>query len=142
LIVIELGIMVSDNSGCGDCVRVTVTAAVLDTTEPSGFLSSAVMLVDPTLTPFTRPLPEGCPEVIVAIDGILEAHWICEEFVTSCCRPVPPIVASAINCPVWPEAETLWEPGIIVTAVNCCVVPLLTVNVAFPVMVLPPLELV
>ncbi len=73
--VIELGTSWSDRSGTGAGVSVTVTDAVLETTEPSGFLSSAVMVLEPAALPVTSPLPEGSPDAIVAIDGILDAHW-------------------------------------------------------------------
>ena len=49
-----------------------------------------------------------------------------------------PIVARAMNWPFWPDADTDCELGIIVTLVNCCEAPLVTVNVAVPVTVFPP----
>jgi hypothetical protein len=42
----------------------------------------------------------------VAIVGILEVHETCGEFVTSFCRPLLPVVATARSCPVCPVAES------------------------------------
>src|SRR5579863_3793889 len=52
--------------------------------------------------------------------------------VTSSIRPVVPDVASAMNWPVPPE-EIVCEPGTMLTEVNACVEPPITVNVAVPV---------
>jgi hypothetical protein len=84
------------------------------------------------------PFPDRSPELTEATVGILEIHLICGEFVTSASRPVVPEVASAMNWPVWPDAETDWALGTMVTAVNSSVVPPSTVKLAVPVKVLPP----
>lgn len=97
--VTEVGISVSERSGSGAGVVVTVTAAVAETTDPSGFVSSAVIVVLPALTPVTKPAG-----LIVAMEGALELHAICFEPVTSSCTP-DPAVASATNWPVCPDAE-------------------------------------
>jgi hypothetical protein len=137
--VIELGMIWSDSSGSGAGVSVTLTVEKFETSEPSGFFSSAVMVLVPRLTPVVRPFPEARPLVTVATDGMLEIQVICGELVTSSSSPVVPEVASAMNWPVWPEAETAWEPGMIVTAVNSSVVPPRTLKLAVAVSVLPPL---
>ena len=87
--------MVSESRGSGAAVREIATVAVPDTTLPSGFVNSAVMVVDPALTPSASP-----DALTVAIVGMLELHVIWDELVTSVLRPVLPVVASAINCPV------------------------------------------
>ena len=93
--VIELGTMVSESRGSGAVVAVTVMLAVLETTLPSLFVSSAVMVLVPALTPVASPVA-----LTVAMDGLLELHLICAELVTSDCRPVLPEVPSATNWPV------------------------------------------
>ena len=77
--------------------------------------------------------------MMVATDGMLEDHFICGELVTSSSSPVVPEVASAMNWPVCPDAETDCELGMMVTPVYSSVVPAVTVNVAVAVNVLPPL---
>jgi hypothetical protein len=77
-------------------VLVVVTLAELDTTVPSGFVSSAVIVVLPTLMPFASPPGE----VTVAMVGMLEIHTVWGELVTSTSRPDVPEVARAMNCPV------------------------------------------
>jgi len=70
----------------------------------------------------------------VAIDGMLELHAICVEFVASSIRPVFPIVASAINWPDCPEADSVSALGIRVNAVTAWTPPpLTTVKSAVPV---------
>src|SRR5208282_635022 len=123
----------------GGVVSETVTVAVAFAMEPSGFLSSAVIVVVPTLTPVTTPLPVVRLEVTEATVGMLDDQVMFGELVTSSWRPLLPRVPKAINWPVWPEAETVWELGISVRAVYCSAVPAVTVNVAVPVTVLPPL---
>jgi hypothetical protein len=130
--VMALGIMVRDSRGSGAAVSVTVTVAEAVTTEPSALVSSAVIVLVPTLTPWASPV-----ELTVAIDGTLELHFTSGESVTSLIRPVPPEVPSAINCPVWPEADSDSESGVTVIAVNDCDVPPTTVNVAVPVATVP-----
>ncbi len=135
----------SDSRGSGAGVSVTWTDEELDTSDPSGFFNSAVMVLVPRLTPVAIPLPEARPVVIVATDGMLESQVNCGELVTSSSRPFDPNVASAMNCPVWPEAETDWAVGSMVTAVNSSFDPpfpgdpLPTVKVAVPVSAFPPL---
>jgi hypothetical protein len=90
--VIELGIIVSESRGSGAAVSETVTVAVFETTLPSAFVNSAVIVVLPALAPATSP--DAFTE---AIDGALELHWIWFELVTFCWRPVLPDVPSAIN---------------------------------------------
>jgi hypothetical protein len=144
------GIIVSEVIGSGGGVFVTETDAVAFTTyagvEPlAGFVHSAVMLAVPTFTPLARPggslahtgvqVCVGARVVLtVAIDGILELHVICCEFVTSSVRPELPIVASAMNWPDWPEADSVSEPGIRDSAVmDWAPPPLTTVKSAVPV---------
>lgn len=110
-----------------------------ETMEPLGFFTSAVMVVLPWAAPVTTPSPVESPDVTVAIDGMLELHVVCGEFVTSTSRPVVPDVASAMNWPVWPAAETDSEPGTRVTPVYSSVDPAATLKVAVPESVLPPL---
>jgi hypothetical protein len=100
--VITGGMIVSESRGSGAAVRETVTAAVFDTTVPSGFFKSAVTVALPELTPVTCPL-----ELTETIEGLLELQAICEELVTFVTSPLLPSVPNAINCPVWPEAETV-----------------------------------
>jgi hypothetical protein len=134
----EFGIIVSESRGSGAGVEVTVTEAVAVNTlagvEPeAGFVHSAVMVVDPTLTPLTTPFPEGSPEVIEAYVGMLEVHVSCGEFVTSWIRPELPYVARAINWPVWPEADSDSVPGVMDSAVTAWAPPpLVTVKDAEP----------
>jgi hypothetical protein len=137
--VIVLGMIWSESSGSGAGVSVTVSCAELVTSELSGFFNSAVIVLVPRLTPVAWPFPEARPLETVATDGILEIHWSCGELVTSSSSPVVPEVASAMNWPTWPEAETDWEFGTIVTSVNSSVVPPCTVKVAVAESVLPPL---
>ena len=85
--VIELGIMVSESRGSAGAVFETATLAVFDTTLPSGFVNSAVIVLLPTLTPVIRPV-----ELTVAMDGVLELHAIWLELVTFVRRPVLPDV--------------------------------------------------
>src|ERR1700733_1211273 len=113
----EVGMIWSESSGSGAGVSVTSADEKLDTIDPSGFFNSALIVLVPWLTPVTMPLPEASPVVTVATDGMLESHVICGELVSSSSRPLAPNVASAMNCPVWPEAETDWEPGTMVRAV-------------------------
>jgi hypothetical protein len=90
--VIELGMIVSESRGSGAAVSETATAAVFDTTLPSAFVNTAVIVLVPELKPVRRP-----DALTVAIDGMLELHWIWVELVTFCWRPVLPDVPSAIN---------------------------------------------
>ena len=128
-----------------DGVTVTARVAVVETTVPSGFFTSAVIVVLPWLKPVTTPLPDANPDVIVAIDGMLDVHVVCDELVTSTSKPVVPEVASAMNWPVWPEAErgfeteTDSEVGARVTEVYFSVDPFDTVKLPVPAIVLPPL---
>ena len=50
------GMMVSETSGSGAVVAETVRSAVADTTVPSGFFSSAVMVGLPAFAPVTAPV--------------------------------------------------------------------------------------
>jgi hypothetical protein len=100
--VILVGIIVSESSGSGAAVAVTTTVAVADTTLASGFVHSAVMLLEPAPTPVTTPAA-----LMVATDVMLELQARLEELVTSSCRPVVPEVPRAINWPVCPDAETV-----------------------------------
>src|SRR5438309_1092984 len=99
--VIELGIMVSESRGSGAGVIETATVAVFDTTLPSEFVNTAVTVLLPALTPVARPV--GLMETM---DGTLELQTIWDDLVTSCWRPVLPEVPSAMNWPVWPEADS------------------------------------
>jgi hypothetical protein len=74
-----------------------VTVPVFETTERSGFFTSAVIVVLPWLAPVTTPFPDPSPDVMDAIVGILDVHVVCGELVTSTSRPVVPEVASAMN---------------------------------------------
>jgi len=91
-----------------------------------------VIVVVPTLKPVANPVA-----LTVATDGMLELHVIWLELVTFVCRPVVPEVPSAINWPVWPDADSASDPGVIATAVYFSVVPPDTVNVAYPATTLP-----
>lgn len=126
----ELGMMLSESRGSGAAVSDTLTAEVAVTTEPSGLVSSAVIVVLPTLTPWASPV-----DVTVAIEGTLEVHFTSGELVTSSTKPELPEVPRAINCPVWPVAESDCEPGVMAIAVNCWAPPFSTVKVAVPVAV-------
>ena len=132
--------MVSDRSGSGGAVSVAVTVPFAETMEPLGFFTSAVMVVLPAAAPVTTPLPDESPDVTDATDGTLELHVVCGELVTSTSRPVVPDVASAMNWPVWPAAETDSEAGTKVTEVYCSNDPAATLKLAVPAIVLPPLE--
>jgi hypothetical protein len=61
--------IVSESRGSGAGVLETATVAVPDTTLPSAFVNSAVMVVLPALEPVTSP--EALTE---AMDGLLERH--------------------------------------------------------------------
>jgi len=135
--VIELGIMVTESRSWGAAVSEAARLAVLDTTVPSAFVNSAVIVVAPAAKSVANP--DALTEATV---GALELHLIWVEFVTSVCRPVDPEVPSAINCPVSPNVDSDCELGMIVTAVNFSAVPPATVNVAVPVTTVPPAELV
>jgi hypothetical protein len=125
----ELGIMIRESRGSGAGVRVTVTEAAADTTVPSALLvNSAVIVLVPALKPVTSP-----DEFTLAMVGMLELHVICCDPVTFSWRPELPKVARAMNCPVWPDADSDCAPGTIATAVNCSVVPPTMVKVAVPV---------
>ncbi len=87
--------MVSESRGSGADVTATVTVAIDDTTLLSGFVHFAVIVVLPALTPVASP-----EALMVAIVGMLELHASCDEFVTSCWRPVLPEVPNAMNWPV------------------------------------------
>ena len=67
--VITAGMMVSESSGSGAAVRVTVTVALAETILRSGLVHSAVMALDPALTPATKP-----ELLTVAIVGMLDIH--------------------------------------------------------------------
>jgi hypothetical protein len=88
----ELGITVSESRSCGAAVRVVVSVAVFDTTEPSLFVSSAVMVLFAAAKFLASPVALIEPAV-----GTLELHFSCGELVISCCRPVVPEVARAMN---------------------------------------------
>src|SRR5665213_3216599 len=132
--VIALGMMVSDSRGSAGGVLETAMVALAVTTLLSGFVSSAVTVVMPAALPVARPAP-----LTTAIEGLLELHAIAGELVTSLRSPVLPLVAMATNCPVCPEAESAWLPGVIDSAVYFCVVPPLTVKAAVPVTTVPEL---
>jgi hypothetical protein len=89
---IELGTIVSESKGSGAGALETATVAVPDTTLPSVFVRTAVILVLPALEPVTSP--DAFTE---AMDGALELHWVWVELVTFCWRPVLPDVPRAIN---------------------------------------------
>jgi hypothetical protein len=76
--VIVLGIIVSESRGSGGAVDVTVTLAVAETILPSGFVHSAVMVLEPMLTPVTTPAA-----LTVATLGMVELQVRLEELVTS-----------------------------------------------------------
>ena len=69
--VILPGIMMSESRGSGAAVSVTATVAVADTTLASGFVHSAVIVVEPGFAPVASP--EG---LMLAIVGILDVHLI------------------------------------------------------------------
>jgi hypothetical protein len=127
--------MVSEISGSCAVVSVVVMLAVLEMMDPSGFVSSAVMVVAPAFLPVTSPA-----ELTVAMVELLELHAIWAELVTSVCSPAVPLVASAINWLVCPVAEMSTEDGKRVKAVYFSVVPPVTVKVAVPTTV-PPVAL-
>ena len=81
--VIELGRIVIESKGsaCEDAVTVMLALAV--STVPSGFVSLAVITVEPGLTPTTCPAGDAGLVETVAIVGMLELHTTCVEFVTS-----------------------------------------------------------
>jgi hypothetical protein len=106
--------------------------ALPDTTVPSVFVSCAVIVVDPTLTPVANPVG-----LTVATDGMLELHVICGELVTFVSSPLAPKVPRAINCPVCPDADSACEPGVIDTPVYFSDTPPDTVNCAVPVITVP-----
>jgi len=93
---IELGIIDSDSRSDGSAVRLVVRVAELETTEPSLFVRTAVIVLAPAPRSLARPV--GPTEPIV---GALEVHLICGELVTSCCKPVEPEVAKAMNWACW-----------------------------------------
>jgi hypothetical protein len=97
---IELGMIVSESRSCGAAVSEVVRAAVLVTTEPSLFVSSAVIVLVPAARSLARPVALIEPAV-----GALEFHLICGELVTSTCKPVVPEVARAMNWAVWFRVE-------------------------------------
>jgi hypothetical protein len=131
--VIELGMIVSERRSCGAAVRVVANVAVFDTTDPSLLVSTAVMVLLPAAKFLATPIA-----LIEPAEGRLEVHFSCGELVTSCCRPVVPEVARAMNCAVSFRVESVWALGRIVTAVNCWVVPPVTVNAAVPVTTVAP----
>jgi hypothetical protein len=84
--------IVSESRSCGAAVRVVVSVAVFDTTEPSLLVSTAVMELTPAAKFLASPVALIEPAV-----GALEFHFNCGELVTSCCKPVVPEVARAMN---------------------------------------------
>src|SRR5271165_6402017 len=95
----------------------------------------------PALTPWPWPgvvgqyagvLPEATVQT-VAMFVRLDFHESCGEFVTSSWRPVDPEVASAMNWPGWPVAESDSALGMMVSAVTCSDEPFVTVTVETPV---------
>jgi hypothetical protein len=98
--VIPLGMIERESRSCGAAVNAVVRVAVFDTTEPSLLVSTAVMVLVPAAKFFASPLALIEPAV-----GRLELHLSCGEPVTSCCKPVVPEVAIAINCAVWFRVE-------------------------------------
>src|SRR6266851_3286752 len=93
--VILLGIIVRESRGSGAGVIETATVALVDTTLPSEFVNTAVMVLLPALTPVASPVG-----LTATMDGLLELHTIWDDLVTSCWRPVLPEVPSAMNWPV------------------------------------------
>jgi hypothetical protein len=138
-VVSVVGTTAIESRGSGAAASVTVPVAVDETTVVSGFCTSAVIVVLPWLTPVMTPLPDASPDVMVAIDGMLDFHVVCGELVTSTSKPVVPDVASAMNCPVWPESEIDCEDGTMVTDVYFSVDPFDTLKLPVPAIVLPPL---
>ena len=128
--VISLGMIESESKGFGGAVSATETVAVADTTVLSVFVHTAEMVVVPTLAPVTTPFPDGRLQVMDATDGMLEVHVKFGELVTSSVSPVAPDVPIAMNCPVWPEADSPCVPGVMVSAVIGSEAPVTTVNVA------------
>ena len=123
--VMLLGMMVSESSGSGAVVAVIVTAAVAETTLPSGLVQMALIVLEPALTPVTSPEAET-----VATVAILEVQLRLDELLTSLCSPELPDVPSAINWPVWPDAESDSVAGVMASAVSGSAVPPVTVKVA------------
>jgi hypothetical protein len=89
---IELGMIVSESRSCGAAVSVVANVAVFDITEPSLLVSTAVIVLLPAPKSLASP-----PALIEPAEGTLEFHFNCEELVTSCCKPVVPEVARAMN---------------------------------------------
>ena len=63
--VMLLGMMVSESSGSGAVVAVIVTAAVAETTLPSGLVQMALIVLEPALTPVTSPEAETVATVAI-----------------------------------------------------------------------------
>jgi hypothetical protein len=89
---IPLGMIERESRSCGAAVSAVVSAAVFDTTEPSLFVSTAVMVLLPAAKFLASPVALIEPAV-----GKLEIHFNCGEAVMTCCKPVVPEVAIAIN---------------------------------------------
>jgi hypothetical protein len=104
--------MVSESRGSGAVVSKTVTVAVPVITLALEFVHSAVMVLVPELTPEASP-----PAVMVATEGMLDSHVSCDIPVMFSVTPLLK-VPRAVYCPVCPEAETDWEPGMIVIEVK------------------------
>jgi hypothetical protein len=79
----EVGKMVMESNGSACDDAVTEMTAVDVNTVLSGFVSVAVIVVVPGLTPATVPADDAGEVVTVAIVGMLELHLTCGEFVTS-----------------------------------------------------------
>ena len=73
-IVIELGKIVIDSKGSAADDAVTVIVAVAVSTVPSGFVSLAVIVVVPGLTPATCPAGDFGYVKTVAIVGMLDVQ--------------------------------------------------------------------
>jgi hypothetical protein len=99
---IELGMIVSESRSCGAAVSEVASVAVFDTTEPSLLLSTAVIVLLPAAKFVASPV-----ELIEPAVGELELHFNCGELVTSCCNPVVPKVARAMNCAVSFRVESV-----------------------------------
>jgi hypothetical protein len=87
----------SESRGLGGEVSETVTPAVAVTTDLSGLVQIAEMVVVPALAPVTSPLPVDSPDVMDATDGMLEVHVSWGELVRSSVIPVVPDVPIAMN---------------------------------------------
>jgi hypothetical protein len=141
----------NESKGSGAAVAVIVTVDVATTTEPSGLIHWAVIVLIPGLTPTTSPLfdalhiADGEPlSQTVAIAVSLELHlmypvvvFAVVAFVSFCVRPVVPLVPIAISWPCPDDADNDSEFGMMLSAVIGSEFPLSTEKLAVPVATVP-----